>query len=87
MNGKKLKTMSYITVDVDLDEFTDRELVSELRERGYIVTKDRQSSIISEYDLTYMIDEYIKTHSLLELQILIEQEKPAKAGKNQLSLL
>jgi hypothetical protein len=31
---------AYVDVEVDLDEWNDKELIDELNSRGYIVTKD-----------------------------------------------
>lgn len=34
--------MAYITIDVDIDEFDDDDLIEELEDRGYTIDKDEE---------------------------------------------
>ena len=42
--------MAYVTVDVDIDEFNDNDLIDELEKRGYTVIED--SDEVDEDEIT-----------------------------------
>lgn len=48
--------MTYVTVDVDLCEFDDEELVEELQSRGFTVYEDDKTPY-TEKELMYMVYE------------------------------
>lgn len=78
--------MPYVNVEIDWDEFTDYELLEELESRDIsnlriMYNIDRFQAEKLEYLKNY-IDEY----SILELKVIFEDAKKAKAGLNQLSL-
>jgi hypothetical protein len=53
-----------VTVDVDLDEFGDQELIDELEDRGWIVSEEKGKEIIDltndELDLIASLTQYSK---------------------------
>jgi len=49
--------MAYVTVDVELDEFDDEEIVYELKERGYFVQKASfEDNKLDKFELDFMLD-------------------------------
>ena len=51
------RTMAYVTVDVELNEFNDEEIVYELKARGYYVQKESfEFNKLDKYDLDFMLD-------------------------------
>lgn len=57
--------MPYVTVDVDvdLDEFSDDELVEEMESRGFDVSKEikYRPDALDKYEIEYLIDLVDKT--------------------------
>jgi hypothetical protein len=49
--------MAYVTVDVELDEFNDQELIDELEDRGWIVSDEKGKQFVNfdkeELDFIY----------------------------------
>jgi len=49
--------MAYVTVDVELNEFDDEEIVYELKERGYSVQKESfEFNKLDKYELDFILD-------------------------------
>jgi len=49
--------MAYVTVDVELNEFDDEEIVYELKERGYFVQKESfEFNKLDKYELDFILD-------------------------------
>jgi hypothetical protein len=48
--------MAYVTVDVELNEFDDEEIVAELEHRGYYVSKDTPSEGFDREDWQFLLD-------------------------------
>lgn len=48
--------MAYVTVDVDLDEFDDDEIVDELEHRGYYVSKEEPAEGFDKYDWELLLE-------------------------------
>ena len=49
--------MAYVTVDVDLDEFDDDEIVEELKDRGYHVQDEPfEDNKLDKFELDFLLD-------------------------------
>jgi hypothetical protein len=62
-----------VEIDVDLDEWTDKELVEEMKLRGFFCSKT-SSSGIDKYDLNKLL-EIIDSQSLVNWEIASLREK------------
>ena len=51
--------MAYVHVDIDLDEFDDRDLIDELECRGYIVAKRDKDRVLDLNDLDRLYKEFL----------------------------
>ena len=48
--------MAYVTVDVDLDEFDDDELVEEVKARGYTIVEEEEVEKFDMEDWTLLLE-------------------------------
>ena len=47
--------MAYISVDIELDEFDDDELIKEVKSRGFQVVEDNSTSIDEDLEQIYLL--------------------------------
>lgn len=69
--------MAYVTVDVDvyLDEFSDKELISELRSRGYFV-----SEVHEDMSSIEQVAWLLNIGKIEDALILLERDNPLLKG-------
>ena len=50
--------MPYVSVDIDLNELSDRELIDELGDRGYIILNENDNTYFSIFKLrqSFLLD-------------------------------
>lgn len=69
--------MAYVTVDVDvyIDEFSDKELISELRSRGYYV-----SEVYEDMSSIEQVAWLLNMNKVEDALILLERDNPSLKG-------
>ena len=58
-----------VHVDVDLDEFDDRDLIDELESRGYIVAKRDSNRVIDVNDLDRLYKEFLSGEDMFNAYV------------------